>query len=85
MGDNKPSYSSTHSHPSHIDIPPPNDDGPQLDDGLSPIGPSGTRPPPSRGILKNPLRRSSQSQTPISDDNVTELSPATDAQRQADQ
>ncbi|WVO23324.1 uncharacterized protein IAS62_004674 [Cryptococcus decagattii] len=53
-------YASTHAHPSHIDIPPASGD-PQFaeddlvitpDDGFTP---SADKPPPTRGILKNPL------------------------------
>ncbi|OWZ42533.1 hypothetical protein C361_03634 [Cryptococcus neoformans Tu259-1] len=53
-------YASTHAHPSHIDIPPASGD-PQVaeddlvitpDDGYTP---SAAKPPPARGILKNPL------------------------------
>lgn len=53
-------YASTHTHPSHIDIPPVSGD-PQIaeddlvitpDDGFTP---SAAKPPPTRGILKNPL------------------------------
>ncbi|OXG32656.1 hypothetical protein C360_03826 [Cryptococcus neoformans Bt15] len=53
-------YASTHAHPSHIDIPPVSGD-PQVaeddlvitpDDGYTP---SAAKPPPARGILKNPL------------------------------
>ncbi|EAL20689.1 hypothetical protein CNBE0540 [Cryptococcus deneoformans B-3501A] len=53
-------YASTHSHPSHIDIPPASGP-PQVaaddlvitpDDGYTP---SAAKPPPARGILKNPL------------------------------
>lgn len=53
-------YASTHTHPSHIDIPPASGD-PQVaeddlvitpDDGYTP---SAAKPPPARGILKNPL------------------------------
>jgi protein phosphatase inhibitor 2 len=46
-----------------------------LDSGAD-HGPSASRPPPPRGILKNPLRRLSQP-TP----NEGPLSPATDAER----
>lgn len=71
-------YSSTHAHPSHIDLPRNTDAGPATDDligvSVSPTTPSSTRPPPSKGILKNPLRRSSQP----SDEGT---SPATDAER----
>ena len=72
MSTNKP-------HPTHIDIPPPQDDSVvHADDHPSAsIGPSGDRPTPARGILKNPLRRPSQ----IGNDAA--ISPATDEQRQA--
>lgn len=59
----RPPYSETHAHPSHIDIPPQarndvvaeqvDDDG--EDQGLQ-LGNSSERPPPARGILKNPIR-----------------------------
>ncbi|WVW86621.1 hypothetical protein I302_108674 [Kwoniella bestiolae CBS 10118] len=58
----KHTYASTHPHPNHIDIPhvdgPP---APATDDLLEspPVVLSADRPPPSRGILKNPLRRAS--------------------------
>ncbi|KAK6908974.1 hypothetical protein I203_102981 [Kwoniella mangroviensis CBS 8507] len=58
----KHTYASTHPHPDHIDIPrtegPP---APATDDLLEspPLVSSADRPPPSRGILKNPLRRGS--------------------------
>ena len=71
-------YSETHDHPSHIDIPQGDvPAAPGVEDQLSPFpGPSGNRPAPSRGILKNPLRRPSL----LGDG---EISPATDAQRAA--
>ncbi|WOO78696.1 Protein phosphatase inhibitor 2 [Vanrija pseudolonga] len=59
----RPPYSETHAHPSHIDIPPQArndvvaeqvvDDG---DDQGQQLGNSSERPPPARGILKNPIR-----------------------------
>ncbi|WVR08299.1 hypothetical protein IAU60_005348 [Kwoniella sp. DSM 27419] len=52
-------YASSHAHPEHIDIPA----GPVPTDseGIieSPAIPSADRPPPARGILKNPIRRAS--------------------------
>jgi hypothetical protein len=68
---------SKHPHPMHIDIPPPQSDPELHEDDLVSPGPSGARPTPARGILKNPLRRPSQ----VGDQAA--LSPATDAERQA--
>ncbi|ORX38008.1 hypothetical protein BD324DRAFT_624143 [Kockovaella imperatae] len=80
MDADKPSYASTHSHPTHIDIPAPEPTAlaPEDDaENLSPFpGPSGTRPPPARGILKNGFRRPSAV--------LEDMSPATDAQRNAE-
>jgi hypothetical protein len=72
--DNKLSYSATHPHPDHINIPPraipdkaleggtnPSPDvdmPPAADDDASHLTPSGDRPAPARGILKNPIRGS---------------------------
>jgi hypothetical protein len=53
----------SHPHPTHIDIPPRTDPEVAEDDLLSAspkYTPSSTRPAPSRGILKNPLRRPSE-------------------------
>ncbi|KAK8849442.1 hypothetical protein IAR55_004774 [Kwoniella newhampshirensis] len=56
-------YASTHAHPNHIDLPPQQTlPAPATDDLVeSPTvpTPSSARPPPSRGILKNPFRRPS--------------------------
>lgn len=46
------------AHPTHIDIPAPQAPS-TADDGLATSPRSSTRPAPSRGILKNPLRRPS--------------------------
>ncbi|KAL7424867.1 hypothetical protein Q5752_000552 [Cryptotrichosporon argae] len=61
----KAPYSARHPHPDHIDLPPPNDtpaqapeDDPEASSPTSALlSPSGTRPAPSRGILKNPIQR----------------------------
>jgi protein phosphatase inhibitor 2 len=45
--------------PTHIDIPPAQDPSAMNEDGLATSPRSSTRPRPSRGILKNPLRRPS--------------------------
>lgn len=44
--------------PTHIDIPPAQDPSSTMEDGATSPR-SSTRPPPARGILKNPLRRPS--------------------------
>jgi len=60
MSQEKAPYSETHTHPTHIDIPPPRPQaGPATDDMISPLT-SAHRSAPPRGILKNPLRRPSQ-------------------------
>ena len=44
--------------PTHIDIPSAQEPS-AFEDGIATSPRSSTRPPPSRGILKNPLRRPS--------------------------
>ncbi|ORY34999.1 hypothetical protein BCR39DRAFT_515999 [Naematelia encephala] len=76
----KPTYASTHDHPSHIDLPPApggTDIAPAPDDLLSPPVPSSSRPAPARGILKNPLRRPS-----LLPDDRGMISPQTDMDRE---
>lgn len=81
-------YSATHPHPMHIDIPAgpgtsraPEDLPESLDGGLeaplSSTTPSAAKPAPSRGILKNPLRRPSQQLNAEGEP----LTPQTDAER----
>ncbi|KAK4684066.1 protein phosphatase inhibitor 2, partial [Tremellales sp. Uapishka_1] len=60
----RPTYASTHPHPDHIDIPASTpDQAPEdADISMSPnlaTTPSGNRPAPAKGILKNPIRRPS--------------------------
>lgn len=55
-------YASTHQHPNHIDIPDRasediDSDSDLPDDNPFPTTtPSGTKPPPAKGILKNPIK-----------------------------
>jgi hypothetical protein len=47
----------SHGRPTHIDIPPVQEQSTMEEGATSPR--SSARPPPARGILKNPLRRPS--------------------------
>lgn len=57
----KQQHSMPDARPTHIDIPASAPPAESYDDAIatSPHTPSSTRPAPSRGILKNPLRRPS--------------------------
>jgi hypothetical protein len=70
-----PDKVASRTHPNHIDIPNANLVADA--DQISPIA-SATRPPPARGILKNPLRKPS-----FQADNA--LNPQTDAEREVDE
>lgn len=69
MSDDSAPYAATHPHPDHIDIPPTatgtiNDStmaavAVGADDEHTTLQPSGERPAPARGILKNPIRATS--------------------------
>ncbi|WWC73441.1 uncharacterized protein I206_107411 [Kwoniella pini CBS 10737] len=63
MSQQNHTYASTHAHPGHIDMPPTQGPpAPATDDLLEspPLVSSADRPAPSRGILKNPVRRPSE-------------------------